>query len=103
MQKGEYLSIDKFQVSNDSRYLAYSYDKTGSDRQEIKVADLKKMSNLPDKLINVKHTSIVWRGNGFYYNKFDLTEGDKYTNQTHYAKLYYHLLGTPQEKDSLIL
>lgn len=103
VEKGEHISIDKYEVSNDSRYLAYSYDKVGSDWKEIKVADLKTMSNLPDKLVDVKHTSIVWRKNGFYYTRFDPAEGNnRYLNRTEYEKLYYHTLGTPQEKDSLI-
>lgn len=101
--KGERLVIDEYEVSNDSRYLAYSYDKIGSDWKEIKVADLKSMSNLPDKLVDVKHTSIVWRGKGFYYTRFDPAEGaNRYTNKTEFAKLYYHTLGTSQDKDSLI-
>lgn len=103
VQKDEHISIDAYEISNDSRYLAYSYDKLGSDWKEIKVADLKTMSNLPDKLVDVKHTSIVWRGKGFYYNRFDPAEGaNKYTNKTEYEKLYYHTLGTTQDKDSLI-
>lgn len=103
VQKGEYISIDQYEVSNDSRYLAYSYDKVGSDWKEIKVADLKTMSNLPDKLVDVKHTSIVWRKNGFYYTRYDPAEGNnRYLNRTEYEKLYYHTLGTSQDKDSLI-
>ena len=103
VDKGEYVSIDKYEVSKDSKYLAYTYDKNGSDWKELRVVDLEKMKNLDDYLTDIKHSSIVWRGNGFYYTKYNRREGvNQYKDQAVNAMLYYHKIGTKQSEDSLI-
>ena len=67
IKKGETFSISGFWLSKNSQYMAYCFDNNGSDWKELKVADLKKQKNLDDHLYNVKLSSIVWKGNGFYY------------------------------------
>jgi prolyl oligopeptidase len=100
---GESISISEYEVSNNSKYIAYTFDRNGSDWKELKVADLEKQKELTDHLFDIKHTSIVWRGAGFYYTKYERTSNeDQYKQLTLNGKLYYHKLGTTQDKDSLI-
>lgn len=103
VKKEENISISHYEVSRDSRYIAYAFDNNGSDWKEIKVADLQKQKNLDDHLYNIKFSDIVWRGDGFYYTRFDRQIGEEqYKQLANNAALYYHKLGTPQERDSLI-
>lgn len=99
----ENISVSEYEVSNDSKYIAYTFDKNGSDWKELKIADLDKQKSLPDHLYDIKHTSIVWRADGFYYTRYDRGNSDEqYKQLTLNAKLYYHKIGTTQDKDSLI-
>ncbi|MES2515388.1 MAG: prolyl oligopeptidase family serine peptidase [Bacteroidota bacterium] len=103
VKKGETFSISGFYMSKNSQYMAYSFDNNGSDWKEIKVADLTRQKNLDDHLYNVKHSSIDWRGNGFYYQRFEKDKnGNEYKQEAKNPMLYYHKLGTSQEEDSLI-
>lgn len=103
VNKDENISISQYEVSKDSKYIAYAFDKNGSDWKEIKVADLQKQKNLDDHLYDIKFSDIVWRGNGFYYTKYERKAGDEqYKQLAKNSALYYHKLGTAQDKDSLI-
>lgn len=99
----EHVVLDNYSVSKNSEYLAFTFDRNGSDWKEIKVVNLKKSKNLADHLYDVRFSDIVWNGDGFYYTRFDQPyDSTKYTEQIKNAKLYYHKLGTKQESDSLI-
>lgn len=103
VKKEQNINISEYEVSKDSRYIAYAFDKNGSDWKEIKVADLQKQKNLDDHLFDIKFSDIVWRGNGFYYTKYERQSGDEqYKQLAKNGALYYHKIGTSQEKDSLI-
>jgi prolyl oligopeptidase len=103
VNKNEHISITDYEVSTNSKYIAYCFDKNGSDWKEIKVADLQLQKNLDDHLYDIKFTSIVWRGNGFYYTKYDRdANAEQFKQLAGNGKLYYHKLGTTQDKDSLI-
>lgn len=102
VKKDQVVSIDNFSMSKDAKYIAYTFNTNGSDWKEIKVADLEKQKSLEDHLYDVKMSSIVWRGNGFYYTKLDRVVGAEYVQAVKFPKLYYHKLGTAQDKDSLI-
>jgi len=56
--------------SKDSKFLAYKFSRNGSDWMEIKVVKLPSGTHLKDHLLDVKHSGIQWRGNGFYYSKY---------------------------------
>ncbi len=103
LKKEENISINEFEVSANSKYIAYEFDKNGSDWKEIKVADLQTQKSLADHLYDIKFSSIVWRGNGFYYTKYEREKTDnQYKQLALNGKLYYHTLGTLQDKDSVI-
>ncbi|WP_247679793.1 prolyl oligopeptidase family serine peptidase [Chitinophaga polysaccharea] len=89
--------------SKDGKYAAYLLSKAGSDWQEGFVMDVETKQLLSDKLDWVKFSSLDWRGNGFYYSRYDApTETSKLSGKNEFHKVYYHQLGDPQEKDALI-
>ncbi|HEY1038600.1 MAG TPA: prolyl oligopeptidase family serine peptidase [Bacteroidia bacterium] len=99
----ENLSLKKFAVSANSNYLAFSFNRNGSDWEEIKVVDLKTGKTLNDHLYNVKFSSITWKGSGFFYSRYDsINEERRYTEVAKFQHLYYHKLGDLQDKDSLV-
>lgn len=92
------ISLGAFAVSKDDKYVAFSYGRNGSDWREIRV----KKDNgrlLKDKIIDAKFTAPVWRGEGFYYLKYN--RRDQFSPELT-PQLYYHRLNTPQEEDELI-
>lgn len=90
-------SIGDVAPSWDGQYLAYSVASKGSDWKEIKVIEIKTGKELKETLKGVKFPSIAWEGKGFYYTGYK----EEQSVDTH-ATLYYHKLGSPQEKDTLI-
>ncbi len=81
--------------SNNHNLLAWSFDNKGSEFYEVKIKDLNNKKHLKD---NIKNTDgrIVWSLNndGFYYIKMDKNHRP--------SSLYFHLLGTHQDKDTEI-
>jgi prolyl oligopeptidase len=89
--------------SQDDRYMAISRSEAGSDWQEMRVMEIAGHSELPDRLRWVKFSGAAWSGDGFYYSRYDEPKSGeelKATNEN--QKVYYHKLGDPQEKDTLV-
>ncbi|MBW7888053.1 MAG: S9 family peptidase [Bacteroidetes bacterium] len=84
---------------------AYSISRSGSDWQEIYVMDVKTKKLLSDKIEWAKFTGITWHGNGFYYNRYDVPKdtGKKLSASNEFQKVYYHIIGTPQKKDDVLM
>ncbi|MBP1652463.1 MAG: Prolyl oligopeptidase, partial [Bacteroidetes bacterium] len=58
---------------------------------------------LPDSLNWLKFSGLSWRGDGFYYSRYDEpTEASKLSKKNEFHKVYYHKVGTSQDKDVLI-
>lgn len=99
----EAVNLRDYAMSSDSKYLAYSVSRDGSDWTEIRVALVKTGKILEDKLTNVKFSDIVWRKNGFYYNRYDSVQATgRLTNALKNHKLYYHTIGTSQDSDVVV-
>lgn len=97
------VNIGSLSASNDGKYLAYTLSKAGSDWQEIFVKQTSDGKQLNDKIEWVKFSGIAWKGNGFYYSRYDAPDAKnllKGKNEFH--KIYYHKLGDPQSADQLI-
>jgi prolyl oligopeptidase len=95
--------IVTFEVSKDNKYIAFALSESGSDWKEIRVVNIQSGKAFPEVIKNVKISTIAWRGNGFYYGKFDEpSKGNELTEQNRNSRIYYHLIGTPQEQDLLI-
>lgn len=95
------VSID---FSEDYKYLAYGISRGGSDWREFFVMEVESRKVLNDHIRWAKFSGAQWKGNGFYYSKYDPpADTAKFLsarNENH--KVYYHTLGTSQEYDELV-
>lgn len=93
------IDIKSFALSKDSKYLAFQFNRNGSDWCEIGLRKLPSGKKLKDHLVGIKFSSIEWKGDGFFYSK--------YPNHGEFAEaigeeIYYHKLGDEQANDKLI-
>jgi len=96
-------SLAGFSFSKDGRYLAYGVSEGGSDWRTAMVKDLKTGKTLDDKLQWIKFSSMAWKGNGFYYARYnEPEEGGALSDKTDLHQVYYHKVGTTQADDKLI-
>ncbi|UYQ91321.1 prolyl oligopeptidase family serine peptidase [Chitinophaga horti] len=97
------VALGALRFSKDSRYAAYLIAKAGSDWQEAFVMDVESKKVLEDHLDWIKFSGISWKGDGFYYSRYDKPdEKSRLSGKNEYHKVYYHKLGTKQEQDELI-
>ena len=100
------MALAGMSVSDDGRYMAYGIAEAGSDWNTWKVRDIKTGQDTADVINWVKFSSASFTkdGNGFFYARFDApTPGQNaLTGSNFYQKVYYHAMGTAQEKDVLI-
>ncbi len=85
--------------------MAYGLSSAGSDWQEWKVRDIESGRDLPDLIKWVKTSTASWTkdGKGFFYSRYDAPAStNEFKGVNYYHKLYYHRLGTDQEKDALV-
>lgn len=99
------VALTGLSFNKSGKYAAYSISRSGSDWQEIYVMDVKSKKLLSDKIEWAKFTGISWHGNGFYYNRYDAPKdtGKKLSASNEFQKVYYHIIGTPQKKDELLM
>jgi prolyl oligopeptidase len=97
------ISLSSLSISDDARYLAYGISRGGSDWSELYVREIETGKDLEDHIKWVKFSGISWKGNGFYYSRYDTpAPGQELSAANEYHKVFYHKLGEPQEKDELI-
>jgi prolyl oligopeptidase len=98
------VALRGISFSKDGSLAAYMITEGGSDWRKIIVIDSEKKSIIEDTLIDVKFSSVSWRGNeGFYYSSYPNPKNtSELSAKTQLHKLYYHKLGTPQTSDKLI-
>ncbi len=90
-------------ASKDNKYMAYAINQSGSDWQQINVMEIATLKKLDDVLDWVKFSGAAWKGDGFYYSRYDEPkQGSKFSNKNEYHKVYFHKLGTPQVTDELV-
>lgn len=103
LSKDGTTSLSGTSISKDGAYLAYGISKAGSDWVEIHVKNIATKEDLKDVIQWVKFSDISWKGNGFYYSRYDAPVGDKaFTQKNEFHKVYYHTLGKNQSEDELI-
>ncbi|WP_255876077.1 prolyl oligopeptidase family serine peptidase [Microbulbifer elongatus] len=96
-------SLATLKFSKDGSIAAYSVSEGGSDWRKIYIIDAESKKVLEEPLVDVKFSGISWKGNeGFYYSSYDKPEGSELSAKTDQHKLYFHKLGQPQAKDTLI-
>ena len=97
------ISLSRFEVSEDGKYLAYAISKSGSDWNEIKVKNIETGEDFPETVQWVKFSGISWHNDGFYYTRYPQPkEGDLLKGVNENGKIYYHKVGEDQTKDKLI-
>ncbi|MES2514193.1 MAG: prolyl oligopeptidase family serine peptidase [Bacteroidota bacterium] len=96
-------SLSGISMSKDGTYLAYGVSKAGSDWVEIHVKNMVTKEDLKDVIQWVKFSDISWKGNGFYYSRYN-TPGDNktLTQKNEFHKVYYHTIGKTQSEDILV-
>ena len=98
------VALQGLDVSNDGRYLAYGVSASGSDWEEFRVRSIATGRDLADTLKWIKFSGMSWTndGKGFFYSRYDRPEGNQLTGVNKSQKLYYHRLGTAQDRDVLV-
>lgn len=97
------IRIGLLSFSNDYRYVAISRSEAGSDWSEIRVMEIASKKELPDRIQWVKFSGAAWYKDGFFYSGYDKpAPGEEMKARNEYQKVFYHKLGDPQEKDTLI-
>lgn len=96
------VALSDISLSNNSQYLAYTIAKSGSDWNEINIMKTDG-EKLKDKLEWVKFSSIAWKGEGFFYSRYDKpNEKAILSGKNENHKIYYHKIGDDQADDKLI-
>ncbi len=96
------VSLSVISLSKDGKYLAYATSKAGSDWETIQIMEIETGKVLGDRLEWVKFSEIAWKGDGFYYGRFDAPgAGKEMTAKNENQKIWYHHTGTDQSQDIL--
>ncbi|MCE3260456.1 MAG: Family serine protease, partial [Bacteroidetes bacterium] len=96
------VSLSGTSISKNGKTLAYGISKAGSDWVEIHFRDIATKKDLPEVLKWVKFSGMDWKGDGIYYSRYDEPSGSALSQKNQFHKVYYHKLGTKQEKDVLV-
>ncbi len=105
LSKDGTIALSEIAISDDGKRLAYSLSDGGSDWKTWKVRDIETKKDLPDEIKWSKFSDASWAkdGSGFYYSRYPAPkEGDDLEEANYFHKVYFHKLGTPQEKDQLV-
>jgi prolyl oligopeptidase len=105
MSKDGTVAISGLGFSDDGRLVAYAVADAGSDWQIWKVRDVDTGKDLPDEVRWAKSSgaSFTRDGKGFYYSRFPApAEAEKLTAKNLNHQVWFHALGTLQEKDVLV-
>jgi prolyl oligopeptidase len=96
-------SIRQTEPNSSGTHVAFIISEQGSDWNEIRIKETQSQKTLPDKISNVKFSSVSWFGDGFFYSRYDSIEpGRELTASNNFHKVYYHRLNTTQSQDSLV-
>jgi prolyl oligopeptidase len=99
------VALAGMSITEDGRLAALATADAGSDWKKIIVRDIATGNDLPDVIEWTKFGSPAWLldGSGFYYSGYDAPpEGDALKALNHFAKIFFHKLGTPQSADTVL-
>jgi prolyl oligopeptidase len=98
------VALGETSFDQNGKYFAYALSRAGSDWRVIYVKDVKSGKQFSDKVEWVKFSDISWYGDGFYYSRYDEPKDTsmKLSVSNQFQKVFYHVLGTPQQKDALV-
>ncbi|HSU28274.1 MAG TPA: hypothetical protein VLJ68_07830, partial [Chitinophagaceae bacterium] len=96
-------SLAMFARSKDGKYAVVGKSIGGSDWRTFFVMDLTTLKYLPDSLAWVKVSGASWQGDGFYYSRYPTPDkGKELSTKNENHQVYFHKVGTSQDKDVLI-
>jgi prolyl oligopeptidase len=103
LSKDGTVSLGGISFSHDNKYMAYSIGKAGSDWQDIFVKEVESGKVLSDKIEWTKFGGASWKGDGFYYSRYDKpAKGSGLSEANQFQKVFYHQLGQSQKQDRLV-
>ncbi len=85
-----FYAVSIFEMTNDHRFLAFSYDTTGAEKYALKIYDTKEKRFLNDRISDITSMTWLYDGSGFYY-----TVEDDISRS--YA-VYLHIIGEDADK-----
>jgi len=97
-------ALDGWKPSDDGKHLLFSVQDGGSDWRVLHVLDVATGQRLPDEVKWAKFSGLAWVGDeGFLYSRFPApAEGTAFQGRNYDHAIYYHRLGTAQDKDQLV-
>ena len=96
-------SLGGVSFTKDGSKVAYQISEGGSDWRKVIIMEAASKKILGDTIKDVKFSGLSWMGNdGFFYSSYDKPKGSELSAKTDHHKLYYHKLGTKQNKDKII-
>jgi prolyl oligopeptidase len=90
--------------SHDGTLMAYGLSESGSDWQDLHIRRIDDGYEYPEVLHWTRYSQIAWLPDnaGFYYSRYPATGTVAPEDQTHFQRVYFHQLGTPQAADRLV-
>ena len=93
------VALSGLEFSPDGSLAAYQLSEGGADWRRVEIIDVAS-GEVIDRLDNVKFSGLAWRGNdGLYYSSYPLPDGSRLSAPTDDHIVYFHHLGTPQDRD----
>lgn len=98
------VALTDVSFSKDGSLMAFAVSYNGSDWQEIRIMNMETKEIYPDLLKWAKFCDITWKpdNTGFYYDRYLDPHTIPPEEESHHNKIYFHAVGTEQEKDELI-
>ncbi len=100
------IALEESAPSPDGRFVAYALAQGGADWRTVRVRELSSMRDLADTVNWVRFSNLSWThdSRGFYYSRYPAPPtGKSLSAALSGHAVYYHVLGTPQSQDRLIL
>ncbi len=99
------VALSSVSVSPDSKWLAFSISDGGSDWRTWKVLNIETGRVMNDELNWSKFSSAEWSPDslGFFYKKYPKPEGEELSTINNSPSLLYHLVGSMQSDDEIII
>lgn len=100
------VALQEWAPSPDGRYLAYGMSEGGADWRTVHVRDISSMRDMVDSVKWVRFSDLSWTndGRGFFYASYpEPPHGKALSAALSGHTVHYHMLGTAQAEDRLIL
>ncbi len=104
MNKNNTVAIDFMSASRTGRYIAYGLSEGGTETATLYVKDVDKQLDLPDAIVNCRHSAIRWLpdDSGFFYTRNPRPNTVPKGEEVLYPKVYFHKLGADPDTDEMI-